>query len=119
MRLLKHLFTRIERRVDNANHVFVFISAYCSLSFLLPSFLPPPFFLSLVSVCVCQCVCVCSNLAAPNSVFGTLGGKTGPGKELHIIPSVLGGVEKIPCHLVSLIPFRRKLSSLEDYFCKL
>ena len=63
-----------------------------------------------VSVCVCLCVCVCSNLAAPNSVFGTLGGKTGPGKELHIIPSVLGEVEKIPCHLVSLIPFRRKLS---------
>ena len=54
MRLLKHLFTRIERRVDNANHVFVFISAYCSLSFLLPSFLPPPFFFKFgVSVCVC------------------------------------------------------------------
>ena len=72
-----------------------------------------------VSVCECVCVCVCSNFAAPDSVFGTLGGKTGPGKELHIIPSVLGEVEKIPCHLVSLIPFRRKLSSLEDYFCKL
>ena len=60
MRLLKHLFTRIERRVDNANHVFVFISAYCSLSFLLPSFLPAPlFFMFGVSVCECVCVCVC------------------------------------------------------------
>lgn len=112
MRLLKHLITRIETIVDNANHVFVFISAY-SLSFVLPSFLPFFFlFFSLVSVCVY--VCVSSNLAAPDSVFGTLGGKTGPGKELHIIPSVLGEVEKIPCHLVSLIPFRRKLRGLED-----
>ena len=92
--------------------LFSFLHIVLCLSYYLP-FFPPLFVFSLVSVCVC------SNLAAPNSVFGTLGGKTGPGKELHIIPSVLGEVEKIPCHLVSLIPFRRKFSSLEDYFCKL
>ena len=101
--------------------LFSFLHIVLCLSYYLPFF---PFSLKFgvcvcVCVCVCVLVCVCSNLAAPDSVFGTLGGKPGPGKELHIIPSVLGEVEKIHCHLVSLIPFRRKLSSLEDYFCKL
>ena len=93
--------------------LFSFLHIVLCLSYYLP-FFPFSFFLFFSLVSLCVYVCVCSNPAAPDSVFGTLGGKTGPGKELHIIPSVLGEVEKVPCHLVSLIPFRRKLRGLED-----